>query len=293
LVTKIEQSGDCTFVNTDTGVVKANYVIVASALPSAAKIKYEPELPIAAKELFNGICPWNDPAVNVYLVLKDKWAPGLTFLPDPRHMEENRVCGPVMELSERATLPDGSDSGFGIIRILVQKEKVAHMSKDEIIDSAFDFLEKQIGNIYYPNQKHILQRSNLHHYWVEDWTEIPTIPGVTYYWPTSTLTKTDENGNVAGQYLRASHGRVHFAGAERSVRGLHWMEGAVRRGNEVAADLLKEMGLINSTSEYMKVLIRKGQVHSGNGAQSPAQPIKAVLTSCVRNYWNVLTCSEG
>ena len=43
-----------------------------------------------------------------------------------------------------------------------------------------------------------------------------------------------------GPALRASHGRVHFAGADRSV----WpgtMEGAVADGERVAARLLDEL----------------------------------------------------
>ena len=33
-------------------------------------------------------------------------------------------------------------------------------------------------------------------------------------------------------------GCIRFAGSERADRGLHWMEGAVRRGNVVASEVL-------------------------------------------------------
>ena len=32
---------------------------------------------------------------------------------------------------------------------------------------------------------------------------------------------------------------MRFAGSERADRGLHWMEGAINRGNEVAGQILQ------------------------------------------------------
>jgi len=74
-----------------------------------------------------------------------------------------------------------------------------------------------------------------------------------------TLVLDEKKPVVAGDYLRFNHGRIYFAGAERALKGLHWMEGAVRRGNEVASEILEQMGKVQSSSEFMRDLDLKGK----------------------------------
>jgi len=63
--------------------------------------------------------------------------------------------------------------------------------------------------------------------------EVRSITAAGYYMPPGVVSQH-------GDGLRASHGRVHFAGSERAIHGNGWMEGAIRRGNEVSSIVAHE-----------------------------------------------------
>jgi hypothetical protein len=65
--------------------------------------------------------------------------------------------------------------------------------------------------------------------WLFNFESTPDIKSVTFYYG-----PTLEYKYARGlRHFRTSHGRIHFAGAERADRGFNWMEGAVRTGNLV------------------------------------------------------------
>ncbi len=134
-----------------------------------------------------------------------------------------------------------------LIRILTYPEAINGKSKEEIRRLFLEFLAS-----LYPEDREFLFE-NFVSLTTFNWVDLkPFIPGVTYYY--------SPDGSLAtyGKYLlRKNHGRVYFAGSERSIRRLHWMSGAVIRGNEVAADILKEMGRIKSRTEYQREISNK------------------------------------
>jgi hypothetical protein len=79
-----------------------------------------------------------------------------------------------------------------------------------------------------------------------DWrTQKPLIPATIYYYP--------PNGSLVayGNALRASiANRIYWGGSERGVDGLHWMEGAIQRGNDVACEVLADIGLVPNCTIY-------------------------------------------
>lgn len=254
-VRTIAQSGDGVTVGSDKTTVQARHVIVATSFQAAAAIGYQPDLPADARGLLTGQRIWNDPAVNIVLKFTRDWDPGLTVLPDLNTQPNDKgVFGPVMNLTP-------AQSAHAYFRILVDSRRVSGLTEAEIRESAIAYLNRftptPLRDLYVDMK-------------IMDWTnEQPWIPAVTYYYnPDSTLTKF-------GQAMRRPHGRVHWGGGERSLRGLHWIEGAVRRGNEVAASVLSLRNRIKDEKVLIKEIDEK--------AEDVVESLKFSFAHLVRN----------
>ena len=68
---------------------------------------------------------------------------------------------------------------------------------------------------------------------VTDWVNEPYQPGL--------LRRAVRTGRLAAArpHLTAPHGRVHWAGTETSTEFFGLMEGAIRSGHRVAAEIIK------------------------------------------------------
>lgn len=238
-VKTITQTSDQVIVETSGETITCRYAVVATSPLAASFLKYDPPLPMGAQRICEAIRPWDFPALNILLVFKKSWRPGLIYLPSADKETKDGISGIIMELYSR-------NVDRSLIRILTYPDAINGKSKEEIQRLSLEFLAS-----LYPEDREFLFE-NFVSLTTFNWADIkPFIPGVTYYY--------SPDGSLAtyGKYLRKNHGRVYFAGSERSIRGLHWMAGAVIRGNEVAADILKEMGRIKSRTEYLREISKK------------------------------------
>jgi monoamine oxidase len=221
--------------------VTAKYAIVSTSMLNVNLISFRPPLDIKYVKMNQSIQCWNDAAFNIILVFKRDWKPGLTILPSTDNFSLKGIFGAVMNLTMQKENDDGENRG--IFRILVDPSRVEGLSKEQIQEQALEYLIS-----FYPDEKEDI--ISLFLYMTDfDWiNEKPLIPAVTYYYkPNGSLVKY-------GNYMKKKFGRVYFGGSERSLRGLHWMEGAVMRGNEVSAKILKKLGKIKSVQNYLEDL---------------------------------------
>lgn len=242
-VRRIQQVIGQVRVVSDKGILTAKHVVVSTAMSAAGQIQYDPSLPHDMMALYQSFQACDVPSLNVILVFKTAWKPGLSILPDPDIIDHTTpyrgVFGVVMDMSPSPT--SANPEPPQIIRILADPAYVAGMAEAEIRESALQFLIR-----FYPSLEETI-RQNFVSMTLMDWTQQkPWIPGTVYYYP--------PNGSLVryGYQMRLSHGRIHWGSSERSLRGLHWMEGGCDRGNVVAADLLKHLGKIKSRKAYLK-----------------------------------------
>eukprot|EP01088_Endostelium_zonatum_P014326 TRINITY_DN3104_c0_g1_i1.p1 TRINITY_DN3104_c0_g1~~TRINITY_DN3104_c0_g1_i1.p1 ORF type:complete len:727 (-),score=161.56 TRINITY_DN3104_c0_g1_i1:376-2556(-) len=291
-VTKIDQSKK-NLVTVHAGKQKytSSYVVVATGITSSSQISYEPKsLPKGVKALTKGLVSWDDPAINlIYIFRKTSgWKDGFNYLPKGKNapdINSGKIWGAVMELSEKAIVPGFEDTTtFGVLRILVDKQRTKGMSQEVMFNRGLEYLIGTVfDSVFVTDMKKIVSnhKQTLAVRHLIDWKTISSIPAVTYYWKPGFLTEKATLSNdialggvsgrkldtedviVNGDYLKAIFGRVHFGGSERSIRGLHWIEGAVRRGAEVAGEILVDMKVIPDLEKYMLVLEEQGTNAAG------------------------------
>ena len=230
-VTNIQWANDSIRVGED----KSKRVVMSISLPASKNIKYEPKIPIEYSHLFSGIHIFDDPVYQLILIYAEPWWEGGIILPDPE-TETDGVWGSMFELTPK-------DGAVGILRILIRSIHIKDLTLEQIVASGLKYLEKYYHN---PKVSNALLSAQLYNW--NDYNN--TIPGVTYYYkPDGTLVKY-------GQYLRTTiNGKLYWGGAERAKKGLHWIEGAISRGNEIALEILREENIsfiANNDVGYIK-----------------------------------------
>jgi monoamine oxidase len=247
---EIIQSPDDVLIVTSGPTIKsftAKYVVMAMSPTACLNLTYIPHLPEGHRRLCEGLSCWDDPAVQLVLEFTHDIAPNVTVLPsiDARITPDSKeVFGAIMNLSHK-------QSTHGFFRILVDPRRIEGLSHYQIQHSAINFLSR-----YIDKEKLI---NNFIGMTIYDWRDRkPFLPAVTMYFPPNVLTAksstTSNHRDLLGDHLRKPFGRILWSGSERGLRGLFWMQGAVRRGNEVAAEILKSMGKIKSREKYLRNL---------------------------------------
>eukprot|EP01102_Stenamoeba_stenopodia_P009672 TRINITY_DN285_c0_g1_i1.p1 TRINITY_DN285_c0_g1~~TRINITY_DN285_c0_g1_i1.p1 ORF type:complete len:604 (-),score=183.71 TRINITY_DN285_c0_g1_i1:271-2082(-) len=253
-VTNIDDSNpDIVTVTTAAGNhYKAKYVIVAGSPWEAGKIQYTPSLPSDAQAISNGILPINMISLQVLLAWDTPWwyneKEGVETLPDYRQLNNMEFYAEVFEVTGHIGERDPSKRGPGMIRFL-SDPRVNGVKEALASDKSHAEKALEIGKIaaqwwaqYFP--EHLRDKVlNFKSADIFNFADLPAMPGTGYYYPTNLLSQN-------GSGLRAKHGKVYFAGTERAVWGVQWMEGAIHRGNEISAVVAKKFdGSISVAAE--------------------------------------------
>jgi len=234
IITDLIQMDTQVIVKTNNLTLKANRVVVATSPLAAMNIKYTPNLPELSKNLFSSIVPWNDPALNLILVFKEHWGVGLMPLMNYRFPVEG-IDGPIFDLTP-------NNSTKGIYRLLCNPDFVKGWTVDQIKESALKLFIS-----YYPD-KEVIITSLFEELIILNWLDSqPWIPAVAYYYPPGILSNY-------GSAMRQSFDKIYWAGSEKATRGLHWIEGAIDRGNQVAEELLLNLNKINNPTQYRQFI---------------------------------------
>jgi hypothetical protein len=231
----------------------AKKVVIATSLPSSSYISYNPLLPTSPNymRLFQSITSSDNDAVQLIMTWSAKWylTQGNIILPDPLKQPSCDVYGPVFEVTP-------SNSTDGILRIIVLDcarsydciilNATSNTTRDtKVTTSAKNWFKSVYSLLNIP-----VGSSPIDDLFIEtdiwDWRTLkPLLPAMTYYYP--------PNGSLVayGNALRASiANRIYWGGSERGVDGLHWMEGAIQRGNDVACEVLADIGLVPNCTIY-------------------------------------------
>ncbi|CAF4868963.1 unnamed protein product [Rotaria sp. Silwood1] len=231
----------------------AKKIVVATSLPSASYISYNPSLPTSPNymALFKSIIPSDNAAAQIIMTWNPKWylLQGNTILPDPLTQPACGVYGPVFDVSP-------GNSTDGVLRIIIldvqrsydclTKVATSNISKNaEVTKSAKDWFKSMYSLFGFP-----VVSSSIDDFFIEtdiwDWrTRKQFLPGVTYYFPPSSTLVA--HGNALRTAIAK---RIYWGGAERAVDGLHWIEGAIQRGNDVACEVLADIGLVPNCTVY-------------------------------------------
>nr|BAJ93089.1 predicted protein [Hordeum vulgare subsp. vulgare] len=225
---------------------RAKRVVVAGAPNAAARLSYAPEpLPPLYSKFAESLRLWDDTGTQVVLVWKTRWwddekLSGV-MLPPPDD-EQTGVYGATMDLSDHGPhdiahykelnkhpLP----TGVGVLRVLVKSSRLktpggAMWATEDVKRSAFKYLAN-VGKLKATPEE--LEEGFLQCWvWNHEWN--PDTLGTAFYAPPVGL--YSQTAPVASR----PWGRFHFAGSERSPRGVQWMEGAVYMGQRKAAEVL-------------------------------------------------------
>jgi monoamine oxidase len=228
--------------------IPATEVILAVSPLALSHIKFDTELnlPSAHTELLQYFVPWRDPSYNIILRYDTKfWLQDgertRVYIPLPTdnlspNLTPHVMFASVMDLSEQ----EGKN---GIIRMLVDSRRIQGSSEASVIRAATMFL----GEAYPEHKEKFMNPKDCH---IADWATREPYLFTTYYWKPEGFSKYFE-------YLARSCGRIHFAGAERSLQGANWIEGAVHSGNVAAAKAAKSLGLIDDVKRHLMEVLRE------------------------------------
>jgi len=225
----------------------ARQVIVSASLTSAAQIDYQPPLPSRYYSLFTAITRSDAAAVQVIMTWSEEWytlAGGNAILPNAA---TEPLCGFYAEMFSLTP----NNTSQGVLRLLVvdpvpNYDCVLKSSpNDTITPYAIEWLSQQYAVFGQPIWEYII-KTKLQRTDIWDWRDLrASIPAVTYYWP--------PNGTLVswGDALRQNVSRrVYWGGSERAKNGMNWIEGAVQRGNEVACEVLQDLGSVTNCTIY-------------------------------------------
>ncbi|GKZ24057.1 hypothetical protein AbraIFM66951_010556 [Aspergillus brasiliensis] len=216
-VHRIQQSnGGYLVVSNDTRIM-AKRVIVAMSPPMAARISYDPPLPPGRDQLTQ--------RMGMGAIGK-----AIAIYPTPWWREQGLKAQALADTGIIRITYDNTpvDASFGAIMGFIvgdEMRRVDKMNQTEMEAAVTDSFVSMFGPRAAHPDRAIVQR------W--DWEEYSR-GGPVAYAPPSVLTDY-------GVYLRESVGGIYFAGTETSCYWVGYMDGAVRSGEGVAAEVLRSL----------------------------------------------------
>ena len=217
----------------------AKKVVIATSLTSSGYIAYTPSLPTNPNymKLFESNLYIDYVVIQLIMSWSKKWylLQGNAILPDPVQQPSCGVYGPVFDETPANSV--GGDLRILVVdtnrsyECLIQNQTSNLTVYDLITKSAKDWFKSMYSVLGIPLGSYDIDSSFLQtNIW--DWRTLKSlIPAPVYYY-----------APVAN--------RIYWAGSERSVNGLYWMEGAVQRGNDAACEVLADFGLVPNCTEY-------------------------------------------
>ncbi|KAB8074813.1 flavin-containing amine oxidoreductase-domain containing protein [Aspergillus leporis] len=213
-VTNIELKGDNYFVVSSARVVLARHVIVAMSPPLASRITYFPLLPPARDQLTQRM-PMGSIGKIFAIYFRPFW-------------RKSGLNGQILsDTGAVRTLLDSSpdDGSFGAMLCFMEADEARRLDRLGNLDITEEITRDLIR---YLGPEAI----NVSGWDMVQWDhEMYSRGGPAAYAPPGVLT-------AYGTALRAPYNRIHFAGTETSDYWIGYMDGAVRSGERVAAEVL-------------------------------------------------------
>ncbi|OJJ75242.1 hypothetical protein ASPBRDRAFT_173049 [Aspergillus brasiliensis CBS 101740] len=216
-VHRIQQSNGGYMIISNETQIMAKRVIVAMSPPMAARISYDPPLPPGRDQLTQRMGMGSiGKAIAIY--------------PTPWWRELGLNAQALADTGSIRITYDNTpvDASFGAIMGFIvgdEMRRVDKMNQTEMEAAVTDSFVSMFGPQAAHPDRVIVQR------W--DWEEYSR-GGPVAYAPPSVLTDY-------GAYLRESVGGIYFAGTEASFYWMGYMDGAVRSGEGVAAEVLRSL----------------------------------------------------
>lgn len=213
-VQSLVQDTDFVTLSTKEGKLQARHVILAINPTQADKLRFSPKLPPQREHLQKN---WTmNPGAKLHVVYKKPFwrEQGLsgTFMTDL----------PICAFGVDASPPQAQ---LGVIAVF-PNDAALPRSKSERRQRVFAELRQLFGQSAPAPIDYVETR----------WGQQPWISGCTSALAPGLLSK-------AGQTLRKSYGRLHWAGTESSVIWCGYMDGAVRAGERAAQEVSKELSV--------------------------------------------------
>jgi monoamine oxidase len=216
-VREVKLKGDRYTVRSDTVQVSAKHVVIAMSPPMAGRISYDPLLPAGRDQLTQRM-PMGSIGKAIAIYPKHWWR-SLGF----NGQVQSDTGGAI-----RATYDNTPASeSFGAIMGFIEADEMRaldRVSQTEINRLVIEDLVRYFGP----------QAANVSQILIQRWDlEEFSRGGPVAYCPPGVLTKY-------GLFLRNPAARIHFAGTETAPYWTGYMDGAIRSGERVAAEILSD-----------------------------------------------------
>lgn len=219
------QMGPMAVVTRDGRTFYGDFVIVSVPPTLSTRISYDPPMP-AVRDCFCQHMPAGY-VIKINLIFKSQW------------WRKMGLSGCVINIAEDLQYPvaltyDVTEN-VGLVGFMVGKTAVHWGKKTQ--DERLDIILKQYAKTFDVSEQFL--RGELVFYEDKDWSQEEFIRG-------SYVSYTTPGGYTNyGEGLREPVGRIHFCGTETSDEWIGYMDGAIRSGKRVAAELI-EKPLANS-----------------------------------------------
>ncbi|KAE8152642.1 hypothetical protein BDV25DRAFT_127853 [Aspergillus avenaceus] len=214
-VSAIERRGEAYLISSGTRSVLAQHIVIALSPPLASRINYQPPLPAARDQLTQRM-PMGSVGKAVAIYDTPFWR-GMGL--NGQAVGDVEALGLVFDTSPM-------NGSFAALTGFIQADSMRRLdvfSEAEIIRELTDDLVRYFGD----------RASNVSHWVIQRWDrEQYSRGGPAAYGPPGVLTSY-------GPFLREDHQNIHFAGSESSTFWVGYMDGAIRSGERVAAEILR------------------------------------------------------
>jgi len=193
------------------------------------------------------------------------------FIPDPTGLLDeqspgSRMFATIMELS-------ASTSDRGYVRLLVNPSFFQGLAPSEIEDKSRIYLKELYPQLRWDEE--YLETT------VVDWSKKTPYISPIYFWP--------PGGGYSKSYpfLMKPFHNIFWAGTERVLQGMHWMEGAVVSGNKVAQQVAAKLGVHDYKSYFKGIKLNKEKALEKIRTRDGLGPDLYTLTGLVDNIFGV------
>eukprot|EP01127_Copromyxa_protea_P004275 TRINITY_DN14156_c0_g1_i1.p1 TRINITY_DN14156_c0_g1~~TRINITY_DN14156_c0_g1_i1.p1 ORF type:complete len:972 (+),score=219.29 TRINITY_DN14156_c0_g1_i1:27-2918(+) len=251
-VSLVEYSDNGVTVTLTEDIVHASAAIFAVSPRAVKNIAFDPPLPQKYHTANSAMQGWADPSFNIVLTFQSQfWAPiakQMNFLPspvdhpNPHHPTADLqltdyTLGAIMDLTPSR---EEGEEGPGYIRIIIDSKRTEGLTEDQVKESALAYLYESYPEIDWGDAADIDMS-------IVDWREKSPYLEVTYFWT--------PGSNFLDHFftLNEPHQCLYWAGAERSLSGLSWMEGAVTSGTAAAYRIAEDWNLEGREEVFIQV----------------------------------------